>query len=81
MERVSIFIHRYIYILATFIPTSAEEASICQLHLTEDLLITLIFQRGYEYFYTLLSNLNYLLSVKLNFFLKFDFRERICLVS
>lgn len=35
---------------------SAEEASICQLHLTEDLLITLIFQKEHEYFYTLLSN-------------------------
>lgn len=56
MERVSIFIHGCICILATFIPPSAEEASICQSHLTEDLLITLIFQKGYGYFYTLLSN-------------------------
>lgn len=35
---------------------SGEEASICQLHLTEDYLLLQFFQKGHEYFYTLLSN-------------------------
>ena len=46
---------------------SAEEASICQLYLTEDLLTALIFQKGHEYFYTLCLILNCLLSVDWRF--------------
>lgn len=64
MARLPIFIQEIFVYWQLTCHHSGEKASICQLHLTDDLLIALIFQKGHDIFLHFCLILNCLLNIK-----------------